>query len=102
MERIRNKRDGRKKIVHVIFMDTLIHPISTEKAIRMLESENVVSFIVNKNSTRSKIKKEIENRFKVKVSDIRIVINQKGKKKAYIKLSKDYPAIDIATQLGLM
>jgi len=83
-------------------MDILIHPISTEKAIRMLESENVVTFIVHKNATRGKIKKELENRFKVKISDIRIMITQKGKKKAYIKLGKDYPAIDIATQLGLM
>ncbi len=83
-------------------MEVLKYPISTEKAIRMLESDNVISFIVDKNATRGKIKKEIEDRFKVKVADIRVLITQKGKKKAYIRLEKDYPAIDIATQLGLM
>jgi len=83
-------------------MDILKYPISTEKAIRMIESDNVITFVVDMNATRSMVKKEIEDRFKVKVKDLRVVISQKGKKKVYVKLEKDYPAIDIATQLGLM
>lgn len=83
-------------------MEVLKYPVSTEKAIRMLESYNVITFVVDRNATRSKVKKEIENRFKVKVKDTRIVIDQKGRKKAYVRLDKNYPAIDIATQLGLM
>ncbi|MCD6576340.1 MAG: 50S ribosomal protein L23 [Nanoarchaeota archaeon] len=86
----------------MITMEVLKYPVSTEKAIRMLESDNVITFVVDKNATRSKVKKEIENRFKVKVKDTRIVIDQKGRKKAYVRLDKNYPAIDIATQLGLM
>jgi large subunit ribosomal protein L23 len=83
-------------------MEVLKYPVSTEKAIRMLESDNVITFVADMKATRSKIKKEIEDRFKVKVKDVRIVIDAKGRKKAYIRLNKEYPAIDIATQLGLM
>ena len=52
-------------------------------------------------STKKEIKEAMENNFKVKVEKVNTLI-QKGKKKAYIRLSKDNPAIDIATKLGLM
>ncbi len=83
-------------------MDVLKYPVSSEKAIRMLESDNVISFVVDMRATRSRVKKEIESKFKVKVKDLRIMISPEGKKRAYITLEKNYPAIDIATQLGLM
>ena len=86
----------------MIIMDILKYPLSTEKAIRMIESDNIITFIVDIRASRSSIKKEIEKRFNVKVKKISISITPKGKKKAYLKLNEDYPAIDIATRLGLM
>ncbi len=83
-------------------MDTLKYPLSTEKAIRMIESDNILTFIVDMKASRSKIKSEIEKKFNVKVEDVRILITSKGKKKAYVRLNDSYPAIDIITKLGLM
>ena len=83
-------------------MEALKYPLSTEKAIRMIESDNILTFIVDLKASRSKIKEEIEKRFNVKVEDIRILITSKGKKKAYVRLNNNYPAIDIVTKLGLM
>ena len=40
--------------------------------------------------------------FNVKVDDVRILIDRKGKKRAFVKLKKGYNAADIATKLGLM
>ena len=39
--------------------------------------------------------------FKVKVKKVRTLIRN-NKKYAYIKLKQDYPAIDVATKLGLI
>ena len=86
----------------MIIMDVLKYPLSTEKAIRMIESDNVITFVVDMKASRSKIKKEIQEKFNVLVKKISISITPKGKKKAYIKLMDDHPAIDIATRLGLM
>ncbi|MCD6547451.1 MAG: 50S ribosomal protein L23 [Nanoarchaeota archaeon] len=83
-------------------MEILKYPIATEKAIRMIESDNVISFVVGQNATKGKIKDEIEKRFKVKVDKVRVMISPKGVKKAYVKLKKEFRAIDVATQLGLM
>ena len=86
----------------MIKMEVFKYPLATEKAIRMIEADNVISFVVDRRATRSKIKIEIEKKFKVKVAAIRTLITPKGEKKAYVRLNKEFPAIDIATQLGLM
>jgi len=79
----------------------LLYPLSTEKSVKLMDSDNKITFIVNRKSTKKEIKVAMENNFKVKVEKVNTLI-QKGKKKAYIKLSKDTPAIDIATKLGIM
>lgn len=79
----------------------LKHPITTEKAVRLIEAENKLTFVVDIKATAEKIKKAFEQEFKAKVTKVNTL--RKGKYKiAYIKLSADTPAIDIATRLGLM
>ncbi len=78
----------------------LKYPLSTEKAVRIMEMDNILTFIVDLKATKPEIKKAIEEQFKVKVLNINTLI-QKGVKKAYLKLSPETPARDIATQLGL-
>ncbi len=78
------------------------HPLSTEKSIRLLNQENKLVFIVERKATKPEIKKEIEEMFNAKVTQIRTLIDQKGNKKAFVKFSDQTPALDIATKLGLM
>ena len=77
-------------------------PLSTEKSIRLMESENKLIFAVDKSSTKAQIKEAVEKIFKVKVENVNTFISNKGKKRAYVKLKAETPAIEIATQLGLM
>jgi len=67
-----------------------------------MESENKLVFIVDRSATKASTKKEIEEMFKVKVTGINFLVTPQGKKKAYVRLSEDTPALDIATQLGMM
>ncbi len=78
------------------------YPLSTEKSIRLMESENKLVFVVEKKAKKSEIKEELEKTFKVKIEKINVFVDQKGRKKVYVKFSDETPAIDIATQLGLM
>lgn len=78
------------------------YPLSTEKSIRLMESENKLIFVVDKKSTKKEIRKAIEVMFNVEVVDVNTTINADGEKRAYIKFSPKNPAIDIATQMGLM
>ena len=78
-----------------------LKPIVTEKAVMMIESENILTFTIDKSKTKSEIKKEIEELFDIKVEKIRTLIRG-NKKYAYVKLKKKFPAIDIATKLGII
>lgn len=78
-----------------------IKPIVTEKAVMMIERENVLTFVTAKEKTRTEIKKEIEDLFNVKVERVRTLVKN-NKKYAYVKLKKEFPAIDVAVKLGLM
>ena len=76
-------------------------PLVTEKAVMMIEAQNVLTFKTDKKITKQEIKKDIENLFDVKVKKVRVLIRG-NKKYAYVKLKKEFPAIDVATKLGLM
>ena len=79
----------------------LIKPLATEKAMRLLESENKITFIVDRRTNKQEIKGEMEKTFKVKVDSMSTHIRN-NQKIAIIRLNKENPAIDIATKLGLM
>ena len=55
------------------------YPLSTEKSVRLMESENKIIFIVDKKATKPEIKKAMEEQFKVKVEKVNTMI-QKGLK----------------------
>ncbi len=78
------------------------YPVSTEKVMRLMESENKLVFVVDKKANKSEIKTAIEEMFDTKIEKVNTYITTAGKKRAYIKFSEQTPAIDIATQLGLL
>jgi large subunit ribosomal protein L23 len=82
-------------------MSVLLKPITTEKAIRAIELENKIMFIVDRRATKAEIIKDIKDKFKVKVSKVNVHL-RKNEKIAIIKLKADTPAIDIATKLGMI
>jgi large subunit ribosomal protein L23 len=80
----------------------ILYPLLTEKAIGKIEKENKIVFVVRRTSNKSQIKWAFERAFNVKVSKVSTLIDRKGRKKAWIKLSKEYSASDIATKMGML
>jgi large subunit ribosomal protein L23 len=81
--------------------DVLINPMATEKSVRLMETENKLTFVVAKSATKPMIKKAIESMFNIKVKEINTHIRG-GKKIAFISLHPDFNAMDIANQLGVL
>ncbi len=79
----------------------MLKPITSEKAVRMIEAENTLLFEFGREAKKPEIKKEIEELFKVKVEKVKTLIRG-NKKYAYVKLDKKNPAIDVATKLGMI
>ena len=78
-----------------------LRPIATEKAVMLIESQNVLTFETELQVKREEAKKEIEGLFNVKVQKVRTMIRG-NKKHLYVKLKKSTPAIDVATKLGII
>ncbi len=79
----------------------ILKPLITEKAIMMIETSNILCFETEKQRTKDEIKKEVESLLDVKVESIRTLV-RKNRKYAYVKLNEKFPAIDVATKLGLI
>jgi len=80
----------------------ILRPVQSEKALVLIDKQNTLTFIVDINATKHDIKRAIEYLFSVKVDEVRTLITPKGEKKAYVKLSPEYKATDVATRLGIM
>ncbi len=97
-------QDGAGKPVKQAYnsYNVIRHPLATEKSVRLLQSENKLHLVVDMRATKPEIKRSVESMWKVKVHSVKTMISPKGKKIAYVRLAKEHPAIDIATDLGLM
>ncbi|MEM0139354.1 MAG: 50S ribosomal protein L23 [Ferroplasma sp.] len=81
-------------------MDYIISPVVTEKTTIMMEKENKLTFMVDRRGRKDDIKKEIEERFDVKVVALNILITKKGKK-AIAKLANEFSAEEIGGRIGI-
>ena len=79
----------------------MLRPITSEKAVKMIDIDNTLLFETERRATKVEIKKEVESIFSVKVTAVRTMING-NRKFAYVKLNKANPAIDVATKLGMI
>ncbi len=76
--------------------------ISTEKSIRVIETENKLSFLVERGAKKGEIKQELERLFDAKVARVNTINTPSGEKRAIVTFKPETPAIDVATKLGLM
>jgi large subunit ribosomal protein L23 len=82
--------------------ESVLYPISSEKALRLMEGENKLVFVVARKSTKAQIRNDIEKLFGVKVTNVNTYFTPGALKKAIVKLDSSTPAMDVATKLGLM
>lgn len=79
----------------------ILKPVSTEKAVKMIELDNTLIFETEMRAEKPEIRAEVEKLFNVKVVGVRTSLKQ-NKKIVYVKLNKANPAIDVATKLGMI
>jgi ribosomal protein L23 len=82
-------------------MEVILYPIATEKAVRLMESNNEIMFVVHPKANKHTIKRAVEETFKVKVAKVRTE-TLKNKKRAFVRLTEKFSALDVATELGMV
>ncbi len=82
--------------------DVIIYPVMTEVASRILESENKLVFVVNLKASKTDVKRAVEELYEVRVEKVTVNVTHKGEKKAYVRLTPDFKAADVAIKLGIL
>ncbi len=82
--------------------ETIQFVLMTEKCVRLIEAQNKLVFVVRRQARKKQIKKAVENAFQSPVSGVTTLIDQKGRKRAFVKFSQSGAAGDIAVRLGII
>jgi len=82
--------------------EVISYPLMTESASLMVEKDNKLIFVVNFKAEKSDVKKAVEELYEVKVSKVNLLITPEGVKKAFVRLSPEFKASDVAIKLGIL
>jgi len=80
----------------------VVYPMMSEDTVKLIETENKITFIVDNRATKHDVKRAVEELYEVKVSKVLTLTTPEGKKKAYVKLSPESKASDLAVKLGIL
>ena len=82
--------------------EVILYPLMTESASLMVEKDNKLLFAVSMKAGKNDIKQAVEQLYEVKVQKITTLITPQGTKKAFVKLTPEYKASDVAIKLGIL
>jgi large subunit ribosomal protein L23Ae len=80
----------------------LKYPLTTETAMKKIEDDNTLVFIVDQSANKYHIKDSFKKMYEIQAESINTLIRPDGEKKAFIKLPKDVEAMDVAAKIGIM
>merc|ERR1719517_221154 len=78
------------------------YPLTTESAMKKIEEINTLVFVVDIRATKQKIKEAVKSIYDVQCQKVNTLIRPDGKKKAYVHLTPDYDALDVANRIGII
>merc|ERR1712215_122284 len=81
---------------------TVKYPLTTECAMKKIEENNTLVFIVDRLANKPQIKAAIKKLYEVDVIKCNTLHRPDGLKKAYVKLAPDYDALDVANKIGII
>ncbi len=84
------------------YYEVIEYPVITEKTVNMISTNNRVTFVVNKASTKAEIKGAVEKLYHVKVKTVNVLFDRQNRKKAFVTLKKGFNAQDLANKLGII
>merc|ERR1719440_659259 len=77
-------------------------PVTTESAMKKIEEINTLVFLVDVRASKRQIKEAVHAMYDVQTQKINTLIRPDGKKKAYVHLTQDYDALDVANRIGII
>jgi len=95
----------RKSVLHAPRMDEyriIVSPLNTESAMKKIEEHNTLVFLVDIKANKRQIKDAVKKLWDVQAAKVNTLIRPDGKKKAYVRLTSDHDALDVANKIGFI
>eukprot|EP00760_Papus_ankaliazontas_P002613 PhM_4_TR11184/c0_g1_i1/m.13777/K02893/RP-L23Ae, RPL23A; large subunit ribosomal protein L23Ae len=77
-------------------------PLTSEKAMKKIEDDNTLVFIVDLLANKVQIKDAVKKAYNIRAVKVNTLIRADGQKKAMVKLSKEDDALDVANKIGIV
>lgn len=78
------------------------YPLTTESAMKKIEDHNTLVFIVDLKANKRQIKEAVKEMYEIKVDKVNTLIRPDALKKAYVHLTADCDALDVANRIGII
>ncbi|KAH8316818.1 hypothetical protein KR074_010903, partial [Drosophila pseudoananassae] len=101
----RNPKYPRKSVPTRNRMDAyniIKYPLTTEAAMKKIEDNNTLVFLTHLRANKNHVRAAVRKLYDIKVAKVNVLIRPDGQKKAYVRLARDYDALDIANKIGII
>mmetsp|Transcript_67464 Transcript_67464/g.93305 ORF Transcript_67464/g.93305 Transcript_67464/m.93305 type:complete len:143 (+) Transcript_67464:43-471(+) len=102
---LRQPKYSRRSVPRVNKLDQyqiLKYPLTTESAMKKIEDNNTLVFIVDTRANKKQITEAVRRMYEIKTAKVNTLIRPDGLKKAYVRLTTDYDALDVANKIGII
>lgn len=77
-------------------------PLATEASMKKIEDNNTLVLLVDVRANKRQIKEAVQARYNCKVLKVNTLIRPDGQKKAYVRLTADDDALEVANRIGII
>ena len=78
------------------------YPLCTESAMKQIEDHNTLTFIVDIKANKRHIAAAVKKLYEIQIVKVNTLIRPDGLKKAYVRLTSDHEAIEVANRIGII
>jgi large subunit ribosomal protein L23Ae len=78
------------------------YPLTTESSMKLIEDSNTLVFICDIKANKRQIKAAAQELYSIQCEKVNTLITPRGLKKAYLRLSKDFDALEVASNVGVI
>jgi large subunit ribosomal protein L23Ae len=78
------------------------YPLTTESAMKKIEDHNTLVFLCDVRASKPQIRDAVKKMYNIVAEKVNTLVRPDGQKKAYVRLTKDYDALDVASKIGII
>merc|ERR1712070_751687 len=101
----RNPKYKRRSVARTNKLDKyniIKFPLCTESAMKQIEDNNTLTFIVDVRANKRHITAAVKSMYEIDIVKVNTLIRPDGLKKAYVRLTSDHEALEVANTIGII